>query len=95
MFSWGTNSMGQCGQGHSTGSVIKPARVQGLEDVQVQQIAAGTSHSLAWTALPCDRYVCTRRDGGEEEKGEGGKEGREKCPSAEGEMSEIAAGTTQ
>lgn len=57
MYSWGTNSMGQCGQGHSTSSVTKPGRVNGLEGVQVQQISAGTSHSIVWTAVPMDRYV--------------------------------------
>ena len=47
--------MGQCGQGHSNGSITVPSKVVGLEGVQIQQISAGTSHSLAWTAVPLDR----------------------------------------
>lgn len=56
VYSWGTNSMGQCGQGSSSSSITKPGRVKGLDGVQVQQISAGTSHSIAWTAIPLDRY---------------------------------------
>ena len=70
MFSWGTNSMGQCGQGHSNSSVTKPGKVHGLDRVQVQQISAGTSHSIVWTAMPMGRQGkenrenkrCKRRD---------------------------------
>lgn len=51
--------MGQCGQGNSTGPITKPKKVVGLDGVAVQQISAGTSHSLAWTALPRDRSVKT------------------------------------
>ena len=58
MFAWGTNSMGQCGQGHNNGSITTPAKVQGLEGIQVQQISAGTSHSIAWTAMSINRYLC-------------------------------------
>ena len=56
MFSWGTNSMGQCGQGHSNGSILRPSKVQSLDGIQIQQISTGTSHSLVWTAIPCNRY---------------------------------------
>ncbi|MEE6523754.1 hypothetical protein FKM82_022788 [Ascaphus truei] len=49
--------MGQCGQGNSTGPITKPKKVSGLDGVAIQQISAGTSHSLAWTALPRDRQV--------------------------------------
>ncbi|XP_064390094.1 probable E3 ubiquitin-protein ligase HERC1 isoform X2 [Halichondria panicea] len=55
VYAWGTNSMGQCGQGHNNGSITTPAKVQGLEGIQVQQISAGTSHSIAWTAMPINR----------------------------------------
>ncbi|KAL5481420.1 hypothetical protein EMCRGX_G021569 [Ephydatia muelleri] len=55
VYAWGTNSMGQCGQGHSNGSITIPSKVVGLEGVQIQQISAGTSHSLVWTAVPLDR----------------------------------------
>jgi hypothetical protein len=48
--------MGQCGQGHTSTPVTKPKKVIGLEGVSIQQITAGTSHSLAWTAVPTDRY---------------------------------------
>ncbi|CAL8352432.1 unnamed protein product [Merluccius merluccius] len=57
VYAWGNNSMGQCGQGNSTGPITKPKKVVGLDGVAVQQISAGTSHSLAWTALPRDRQV--------------------------------------
>ncbi len=57
MYSWGTNSMGQCGQGSSSSSITTPGMVKGLEGVQVQQISAGTSHSVVWTAVPMDRYI--------------------------------------
>ena len=58
--------MGQCGQGHSNGSITTPSKVQGLDGVQVQQISAGTSHSAVWTAVPIDRYmyVCIGGGGG-------------------------------
>jgi E3 ubiquitin-protein ligase HERC1 len=52
--------MGQCGQGNSTGPITKPKKVVGLDGVAVQQISAGTSHSLAWTALPRDRSAAWR-----------------------------------
>ncbi|XP_032830981.2 putative E3 ubiquitin-protein ligase HERC1 isoform X4 [Petromyzon marinus] len=57
VYAWGNNSMGQCGQGHSTSPVTKPKKVMGMDGISVQQISAGTSHSLAWTALPTDRQV--------------------------------------
>ena len=57
VYAWGNNSMGQCGQGNSTGPITKPKKVVGLDGVVIQQISAGTSHSLAWTALPRDRLV--------------------------------------
>ena len=47
--------MGQCGQGHNTSPITRPKKITGLEGVTVQQISAGTSHSIAWTALPTDR----------------------------------------
>ena len=58
VFAWGTNSMGQCGQGHANSSVTTPSKVKGLESIQVRQISAGTSHSIMWTAIPTDRYAC-------------------------------------
>ncbi|XP_063108505.1 probable E3 ubiquitin-protein ligase HERC1 [Cavia porcellus] len=54
---WGNNSIGQCGQGNSTGPITKPKKVSGLDGIAIQQISAGTSHSLAWTALSRDRQV--------------------------------------
>ena len=57
VYGWGTNSMGQCGQGHNNTSISKPGKVEGLDGVQVQQISAGTSHSIVWTAIPNDRYM--------------------------------------
>lgn len=49
--------MGQCGQGHCNTPITKPAKVVGMDRVPVHQIVAGTSHSLAWTALPSERYT--------------------------------------
>ncbi|PVD19395.1 hypothetical protein C0Q70_19883 [Pomacea canaliculata] len=57
VYAWGNNAMGQCGQGHSQSPITRPRKVVGLEGVAVQQISAGTSHSVAWTALPSDRHV--------------------------------------
>ncbi|XP_071845609.1 probable E3 ubiquitin-protein ligase HERC1 isoform X3 [Apostichopus japonicus] len=54
---WGNNAMGQCGQGHTTSPITRPKKVIGLEGVNIHQISAGTSHSVAWTALPSDRQV--------------------------------------
>lgn len=48
--------MGQCGQGHCNTPITKPTKVVGLDGAPVHQIVAGTSHSLAWTALPSERY---------------------------------------
>ncbi|XP_078128363.1 putative E3 ubiquitin-protein ligase HERC1 isoform X2 [Sander vitreus] len=57
VYAWGNNTMGQCGQGHTSTPITKPKKVSGLEGVSIQQITAGTSHSLAWTAVPTDRQL--------------------------------------
>ncbi|KAK7116135.1 hypothetical protein V1264_001871 [Littorina saxatilis] len=57
VYAWGNNAMGQCGQGHSQSPIPRPRKVVGLEGVPVQQISAGTSHSVTWTAMPSDRHV--------------------------------------
>nr|CAB3252556.1 probable E3 ubiquitin-protein ligase HERC1 [Phallusia mammillata] len=57
VYSWGNNAMGQCGLGHTTSPISTPTRVTALSNLNVHQISAGTSHSLAWTALPLDRHV--------------------------------------
>lgn len=62
VFAWGNNAMGQCGQGHTSTPVTKPKKVIGLEGVSIQQITAGTSHSLAWTAVPTDRWGERHKD---------------------------------
>uniref|UniRef100_A0A3Q0T2B1 Uncharacterized protein n=1 Tax=Amphilophus citrinellus TaxID=61819 RepID=A0A3Q0T2B1_AMPCI len=54
VYAWGNNTMGQCGQGHTSTPIAKPKKVLGLEGISIQQITAGTSHSLAWTAVPTD-----------------------------------------
>ncbi|XP_074033510.1 probable E3 ubiquitin-protein ligase HERC1 isoform X2 [Leptinotarsa decemlineata] len=54
VFAWGTNSMGQCGQGHSSSPITRPLKVIGLEGVPIRQISAGTSHSIAWTSVPSE-----------------------------------------
>lgn len=55
VYAWGNNAMGQCGQGHAQSPITRPRKVIGVEGVSIQQISAGTSHSIAWTALPLDR----------------------------------------
>ncbi|XP_051786021.1 probable E3 ubiquitin-protein ligase HERC1 isoform X2 [Erpetoichthys calabaricus] len=57
VYAWGNNAMGQCGQGHTSTPITKPKKVIGLEGTAIQQITAGTSHSLAWTAVPTDRQL--------------------------------------
>ncbi|GAB1606906.1 hypothetical protein Ahia01_000973300, partial [Argonauta hians] len=57
VYAWGNNTMGQCGQGHAHSPISKPKKVIGLDRVNIHQISAGTSHSIAWTALPTDRNV--------------------------------------
>lgn len=59
MYAWGSNGKGQCGQGHSTSPVSRPSKVINLEGKQINQISAGTSHSVAWTTLPPDRFAYT------------------------------------
>uniref|UniRef100_A0A3P8TJN3 Uncharacterized protein n=1 Tax=Amphiprion percula TaxID=161767 RepID=A0A3P8TJN3_AMPPE len=47
----GKGSYGRLGLGDSNNqSMPKKLKVLGLEGVSIQQITAGTSHSLAWTA---------------------------------------------
>eukprot|EP00005_Dracoamoeba_jomungandri_P014427 CAMPEP_0174272712 /NCGR_PEP_ID=MMETSP0439-20130205/52218_1 /TAXON_ID=0 /ORGANISM="Stereomyxa ramosa, Strain Chinc5" /LENGTH=346 /DNA_ID=CAMNT_0015363455 /DNA_START=212 /DNA_END=1249 /DNA_ORIENTATION=- len=46
IFSWGINRHGQCGLGHSE-DVGFPEKVKGLEGINVSDVAAGASHSLA------------------------------------------------
>lgn len=48
MYAWGDNDHGQ--QGNSSTIVNrKPALVHGLEDVPINRVACGSSHSIAWT----------------------------------------------
>ncbi|XP_048524463.1 E3 ubiquitin-protein ligase HERC2 [Dendroctonus ponderosae] len=47
VYAWGDNDHGQQGNG-STSVNKKPALVQGLEDVQINRVACGSSHSIAW-----------------------------------------------
>ncbi|KAK4883685.1 hypothetical protein RN001_007004 [Aquatica leii] len=60
VFAWGTNAMGQCGQGHTNSPITKPIKVLGLSGVNVRQISAGTSHSIVWTSLPTENQQITR-----------------------------------
>ncbi|KAF5301595.1 hypothetical protein FQR65_LT08900 [Abscondita terminalis] len=60
VFAWGTNAMGQCGQGHTNSPITKPLKVLGLGGVNVRQISAGTSHSIVWTSLPTESQQITR-----------------------------------
>lgn len=56
VYAWGLNTMGQCGLGHTNSPICTPQKIKCLEGVPIHQISAGTSHSMAWTALPSDRY---------------------------------------
>ncbi|XP_071450243.1 probable E3 ubiquitin-protein ligase HERC1 [Hetaerina americana] len=58
-YAWGNNAVGQCGQGHFSTPITRPRRVVGMDGMAVHQISAGTSHSVAWTAMPTDRQVVT------------------------------------
>ncbi|XP_050515460.1 probable E3 ubiquitin-protein ligase HERC1 isoform X1 [Diabrotica virgifera virgifera] len=60
VIAWGTNSMGQCGQGHVTTPITRPVKVKGLEGVPIRQISAGTSHSIAWTSTPAENPHATK-----------------------------------
>lgn len=50
MYAWGDNDHGQQGNG-TTIVNRKPAPVHGLEDVHVNRVACGSSHSIAWTTF--------------------------------------------
>ncbi|XP_068082847.1 E3 ubiquitin-protein ligase HERC2 [Anabrus simplex] len=50
VYAWGDNDHGQQGNG-STIVNRKPAQVNGLEDVHVNRVACGSSHSVAWTTF--------------------------------------------
>ncbi|KAL3277276.1 hypothetical protein HHI36_012626 [Cryptolaemus montrouzieri] len=54
VYAWGTNSMGQCGQGHTSTPITRPLRIVGLDGMKIRQISAGTSHSIAWTSIPAE-----------------------------------------
>lgn len=59
MYAWGSNAMGQCGQGHHSNHVSRPLKVVGVNGVNIHQISAGTSHSIALTAMPFERQQVT------------------------------------
>lgn len=59
VFAWGSNAMGQCGQGHHSNHVSRPLKVVGLNGINVHQVSAGTSHSIALTAMPVERQQVT------------------------------------
>uniref|UniRef100_A0A4W5KYU1 Uncharacterized protein n=1 Tax=Hucho hucho TaxID=62062 RepID=A0A4W5KYU1_9TELE len=49
VFTWGSNSEGQLGLGH-TNHVREPTLVTSLQGKDINQISAGRCHSAAWTA---------------------------------------------
>lgn len=49
VYAWGDNDHGQQGNG-TTLVNRKPASVQGFGDAQVNRVACGSSHSVAWCA---------------------------------------------
>lgn len=50
MYAWGDNDHGQQGNG-TTIVNQKPALVHVLEDVRINRVACGSSHSVAWTTF--------------------------------------------
>nr|CAD7453257.1 unnamed protein product [Timema tahoe] len=48
VYAWGDNDHGQQGNGTTTVN-RKPALVHGLEDVHLNRVACGSSHSVAWS----------------------------------------------
>ncbi|XP_031334464.1 probable E3 ubiquitin-protein ligase HERC1 isoform X1 [Photinus pyralis] len=60
VFAWGSNAMGQCGQGHTNSPISVPLEVLGLANVNVRQISAGTSHSIVWTSVPIESRQIAR-----------------------------------
>ncbi|XP_023713900.1 E3 ubiquitin-protein ligase HERC2 [Cryptotermes secundus] len=50
VYAWGDNDHGQQGNG-TTIVNRKPAPVHGLEDIHVNRVACGSSHSIAWTTF--------------------------------------------
>ena len=48
LYTWGKNSQGQCGLGH-TDDVLQPTLVIMLAEWQVAEVAAGWEHTLAVT----------------------------------------------
>lgn len=52
VYAWGDNDHGQQGNG-TTVVNRKPALVHGLEDVHINRVACGSSHSIAWTLQDC------------------------------------------
>ncbi|EDV21026.1 uncharacterized protein TRIADDRAFT_60369 [Trichoplax adhaerens] len=59
VYSWGNNASGQCGLGNNNSPVLLPRKVTGFDNHVIYQISVGTSHSIAWTALPTDRCIVT------------------------------------
>ncbi|XP_066930429.1 probable E3 ubiquitin-protein ligase HERC1 [Clytia hemisphaerica] len=57
VYSWGNNSMGQCGLGHTATPIATPTKISHLDGVNIQQLCAGTSHSIVWTTPPIDRKL--------------------------------------
>ncbi|XP_060526978.1 E3 ubiquitin-protein ligase HERC2 [Cylas formicarius] len=49
VYAWGDNDHGQQGNG-TTAVNRKPAPVHGLDDVRVNRVSCGSSHSVAWTS---------------------------------------------
>ncbi|CAG2067621.1 unnamed protein product, partial [Timema podura] len=41
VYAWGNNSMGQCGQGHSTSPITRPRKVMGLDGISINQVVCG------------------------------------------------------
>ncbi|KAI6658560.1 hypothetical protein LOD99_15360 [Oopsacas minuta] len=54
VYAWGSNNIGQCGLGHANTPVYSPTKIITPESGNINQISAGTSHSIIWTALPTD-----------------------------------------
>ena len=62
VYAWGNNSMAQCGLGHCTTPVCVPRKVPELDGIKIEQLCAGTTHSVVWTSQPLDRSVLVLND---------------------------------
>lgn len=59
VYAWGDNDHGQQGNG-TTVVNRKPSLVQGLDDIVINRVTCGSSHSIAWTVV--DQQVTSKHE---------------------------------